>query len=402
MGGNLTPPTHKSNTTMKKILFLYSLWLLSFFTCIAQDEIPCYTIKHDTIPIIVYFQPGCNEKIYLADIAGIETIYGDKYISEKSYTYVKGQYPHLPVQWDMAAMNNEDYNTAQKNKIYITLNDSLDEKEFFVYKKLNDRNKILFKFEKIQTQNQLQSVVYTDNVAITDTAGNNVETTTQQKTECEHNYYLYIYLWLGILSLLIIVIILSIWRNENKSKDDFNKHIKELNERIEHRKKEIERLSKSSNNLPPLANAKTLTEEEIRKIIQEEYHKLTKQPVKTAPQIVSPVSNNANIGNQSPQKPPFETTDVDCDWDSNFFELKKNDNPIFRIYQKGDTYYYTILEHAQSAMVQMMNGTSNFIKIVSQVSGPSSKIEVVKEGMVFRNGNKFTVDPNNMLQVKIV
>lgn len=110
--------------------------------------------------------------------------------------------------------------------------------------------------------------------------------------------------------------------------------------------------------------------------------------------IANPVKNEELV---------TDTDNVKFHLEDNSFTLEQTDQKIFRIYSKGGEFYYTIVNDSAvreefSCMIQTFGGFLNYLS----TGGEATSIEVVNDGKLRKDGNKFYVDVNHKLVLKFV
>lgn len=101
----------------------------------------------------------------------------------------------------------------------------------------------------------------------------------------------------------------------------------------------------------------------------------------------------------------IDTDNVIFDMDSNSFSIGETDIKIFRIYSKGDEYFYSIIDN-QNIREEFLNMIGSYSSCVS-VKNPGFQnpkgFESYVDGKLIKIGdNKYSVDPNNKLELNLV
>ncbi len=137
----------------------------------------------------------------------------------------------------------------------------------------------------------------------------------------------------------------------------------------------------------------TMTKEEIQKFVVSQIQSLKEKPI--AP------PNPPGPG-QGPEVPPVLDTDkVKYHPDSNSFSIEEVDNPIFRIYSRGNDFFYTIVDDSATRQ-ELVGIISTYAGCVTlqTTEGEASRIEPVSPGRLYKDGNRYSVDTNNKLIVR--
>lgn len=149
----------------------------------------------------------------------------------------------------------------------------------------------------------------------------------------------------------------------------------------------------------------SMTDEDIKRFIVEQIKSLQTQfSPSTLQTTISDNSNMVTVINPVKKEEQFIDTDnVKFHLEDNSFTLEQSDQKIFRIYSKGGEFYYTIINDSAvreefSCMIQIFGGFLNYLS----TGGEAKRIEVVSDGKLRKDGNKFYVDTNNKLVVKFV
>lgn len=117
------------------------------------------------------------------------------------------------------------------------------------------------------------------------------------------------------------------------------------------------------------------------------------------------ISSDVKSMNQSNIVSSIDTDNVVFDMSSNTFSIGDTDIKIFRIYSEGDKYFYSIV-HDQKVREEFLNMITSFSSCV-YVTNPSfqnaKSLEPCEDGKLIKIGdNKYSVDPNNILKLKLV
>lgn len=149
----------------------------------------------------------------------------------------------------------------------------------------------------------------------------------------------------------------------------------------------------------------SMTDEDIKRFIVEQIKSLQTQfSPSTLQTTISDNSNMVTVINPVKKEEQFIDTDnVKFHLEDNSFTLEQSDQKIFRIYSKGGEFYYTIINDSAVreeliGMIQIFEGFLN----LQLTAGEATRIEVVNDGKLRKDGNKFYVDANNKLDVKYV
>lgn len=149
----------------------------------------------------------------------------------------------------------------------------------------------------------------------------------------------------------------------------------------------------------------SMTDEDIKRFIVEQ--------IKNSQTQFSPSTFQTAVAansNEDPTVNPVKKEELVTDTDNvkfhledNSFTLEQTDQKIFRIYSKEGEFYYTIVNDSAvreefSCMIQTFGGFLNYLS----TGGEATSIEVVNDGKLRKDGNRFYVDANNKLVVKFV
>lgn len=149
----------------------------------------------------------------------------------------------------------------------------------------------------------------------------------------------------------------------------------------------------------------SMTDEDIMRLIVEQIK--NSQTQYTPSTFQNPVAANSNedltVNPVKKEEMITDTDNVKFHLEDNSFTLEQTDQKIFRIYSKGGEFYYTIVNDSAvreefSCMIQTFEGFLNY----QSTGGEATSIEVVNDGKLRKDGNKFYVDANHKLLVKFV
>ncbi len=148
---------------------------------------------------------------------------------------------------------------------------------------------------------------------------------------------------------------------------------------------------------------KQLTEYDIECLIDETIsrHVSKQYPLHVSNDVLTDVkpTDRTNITSS------IDTDNVIFDMDSNSFSIGETDIKIFRIYSKGDEYFYSIIDN-QNIREEFLNMIGSYSSCVS-VKNPGFQnpkgFESYVDGKLIKIGdNKYLVDPNNKLELNLV
>lgn len=149
----------------------------------------------------------------------------------------------------------------------------------------------------------------------------------------------------------------------------------------------------------------SMTDEDIKRFIVEQIkNSQTQFSPSTFQTTVAANSNEDPTANPVKKKELVTDTDnVKFHLEDNSFTLEQTDQKIFRIYSKEGEFYYTIVNDSAvreefSCMIQTFGGFLNYLS----TGGEATSVEVVNDGKLRKDGNRFYVDANNKLVVKFV
>ena len=114
-------------------------------------------------------------------------------------------------------------------------------------------------------------------------------------------------------------------------------------------------------------------------------------------------NTNVMVDSQKEKEQTIDTDDVRYNPKDNSFSLDQNDQKIFRIYSRNGDFYYTLvndneIRHELIGMIQIFEGCITY----QTTNGEAKRVEPVNDGKLRRDGNKFYVDTNHKLTVKLV
>lgn len=191
------------------------------------------------------------------------------------------------------------------------------------------------------------------------------------------------------------------------------KALKKLSEECSDLKRDVDSLKNKNNiheDIHQITQQKdkgrnSMTDEDIKRFIVEQIkNSQTQFSPSTFQTAVAANSNEDPTGNPVKKEELVTDTDnVKFHLEDNSFTLEQTDQKIFRIYSKEGEFYYTIVNDSAvreefSCMIQTFGGFLNYLS----TSGEATSIEVVNDGKLRKNGNRFYVDANNKLVVKFV
>ena len=109
------------------------------------------------------------------------------------------------------------------------------------------------------------------------------------------------------------------------------------------------------------------------------------------------------VDSQKEKEQTIDTDDVRYNQQDNSFSLDQNDQKIFRIYSRNGDFYYTLVNDNEIrqeliGMIQIFEGCITY----QTTTGEDKRVEPVNDGKLRRDGNKFYVDTNHKLTVKLV
>lgn len=349
----------------------------------------CYEIdtSSDSDTIIIWVEEGCEitDTVPLANLLDVKKIYGDDYTQPNDIKQVQRRYNDTcgVLVWK----------SDGDHKVFVDIKISNANKPFKIFRDYRDHtgtNCII----KIKKKATVTSVAFDDSSSINQptTKPSNDEAEKHQEEKMDTPRWLII--WMSILSVVVLVWCIFVTRRLIPYKTYYdNLLIKEndLSTRIKSLEKQI------------------FTEEQVRQLIID----TQKQTDTAKDKEIKQTGTTTHVEKAKVQSPPakpkepkvelLDTTDVECNLENDFFSLKHNDKPMFRIYQKGDVFYYSLIEEIKKDMPSMLGGTEKFITVNRSTSSIPQGVEVVKEGIVINEGNGiFRVDSNNKLVINII
>lgn len=148
-----------------------------------------------------------------------------------------------------------------------------------------------------------------------------------------------------------------------------------------------------------------MTDEDIKRFIVEQIKNSQTQFSPSMVQTAVAANSNQDLTANPVKKEELvtDTDNVTFHLEDNSFTLEQTDQKIFRIYSKEGEFYYTIVNDSAvreefSCMIQTFGGFLNYLS----TGGEATSIEVVNDGKLRKDGNRFYVDANNKLVVKFV
>ena len=377
---------------MKRIFLFMLCCIVSNIILRATEANKCYEIdtSSDSDTIIIWVEEGCEitDTVPLAKLLGEGKIYGDDYKSndKTNIDYLKKNYYKT---------NNDLYvwGYGKGQKACVEINISNANKPFVIFKS-DKRTKIncIIKIKKKAADHSDATDNSSSIINQPTTKPSNDEAEKHQEEKMDTPKWLII--WMSILSVVVLVWCIFVSRRWMHCKTNYENlliKVDNLSRRIGVIEKQI------------------FTEEQVRQLITD----TQKQTDTEKGKEVKQTSTTTHVEKAKVQSPPakpkepkvelLDTTDVECNWDNDFFTLKHNDKPMFRIYQKGNVFYYTLVEEIKKDMPSMLVGTEKFITVNRSTSSIPQGVEVVKEGIVINEGNGiFRVDSNNKLVINII
>lgn len=208
--------------------------------------------------------------------------------------------------------------------------------------------------------------------------------------------------WLLLLGFILLLLFSYFLHKRNRSTIKKLKQEKtELHEKVKLLSNRMNKLDERKNIQPQeVKHPDTMTRDEIQTFVVSQIRSLL-------PQIVTPVSNSGTPI-QEPERKPVASSVLDTDQvkyhsDSNSFTIENVDNPVFRIYEKGNVFYYTIVDDimTRKELVGIIPSYAGCITYQT-IEGEASSIEPVNPGKLYKDGNRFVVDANNKLAIRFV
>lgn len=143
----------------------------------------------------------------------------------------------------------------------------------------------------------------------------------------------------------------------------------------------------------------TMTREEIQAFVVSQIKYAQSQIPTVSPAYVQP----KEPAKQQDVSSVLDTDKVKYHPDSNSFTIEDVDNPIFRIYSRGNDFFYTIVDDSatRQELVGIIPSYAGCITYQT-TEGEASRVEPVSSGKLYKDGNSFIVDANNKLVVKFV
>ena len=370
---------------MKRIF----LFILCYIASIAM--LHAYQIDNSSDTLIIWVEDGTEttDTIPLANLVGESSIYGDGYKATESNNirYLRSSSCYN----DTCNMYVWGYGDTPP-KACVKINISNANKPFVIIKS-DKRTKIncIIKIKK-KAADHSDATDNSSSINQPTTKPSNDEAENHQEEKMDTPRWLII--WMSILSVVVLVWCIFVTRRLILYKTYYdNLLIKEndLSTRIKSLEKQI------------------FTEEQVRQLIID----TQKQTDTAKDKEIKQTGTTTHVEKAKVQSPPakpkepkielLDTTDVECNLENDFFSLKHNDKPMFRIYQKGDVFYYSLIEEIKKDMPSMLGGTEKFITVNRSTSSIPQGVEVVKEGIVINEGNGiFRVDSNNKLVINII
>ena len=380
---------------MKRI-FLFILCCIASHTILHATEANiCYEVDTSSVPdtILIWIEEGCEmtDTIPLADLVGESTIYGDGYkaTESKNINYLKGSNLYN----DTCNMYVWGYGDKEP-KVCVKINISNANKPFVIIKL--DKNKKITRINciiKIKEKATNISDTTDDNSSVNQPTMPSKDEVEKHRGE-KMNTPRWLIIWMSILSAVTLILCIFVSLKVilyKKNHENLLIKVDNLSRRIGVIEKQI------------------FTEEQVRQLITDIQKQTDTEKGKEIKQISSTTNAEKARTQPLPTKPKepkvelLDTTDVECNWENDFLTIQHNEKPMFRIYQKGNIFYYTLIDEIKKDMPSMLGGTEQFISVNRSTSAIPRGVEIVKEGIVFNEGNGiFRVDPNNKLVINII
>ena len=226
---------------------------------------------------------------------------------------------------------------------------------------------------------------------------------------------LYLNIWLvEFVFLIILVFVLWLWITNRQIKKWVTNQIKQSKEENQYQ------LTKKINEIKNAIAAEISSQVDmhrhdisldyIKGYIDESFSKLSRMSVQEngyTSKIISDSNSLHQVANTQPITESISSIDTDnviYNIENNSFRIGETDIKIFRIYSKGNEYYYTILENTsiREEFASMIASYSSCVTIINPGNSSAKAIEPVKSGRLVKNGDTYFVDSNNKLELQLV
>ena len=191
-----------------------------------------------------------------------------------------------------------------------------------------------------------------------------------------------------------VILIRKALRRKSETMSSFKKQMESMESEIESLRTLIKESKTNSN---AKISSESLTRSEIEKIIED---KLSQKQL-AEPAVISVSTKDQN-------KKPILVENIDTSevvWNSEdlSFKIGIPDMQIFRIYSRGNHYFYTIVsdEETRKELVSMISSFSAFYTSESTLSN-ARRVEPLEDGKLIKEGDIYRVDPNNKMKVRFV
>ena len=363
--------------------------IISLLLCtyLSAENSHCYKIDRTSDTVTVYFDQDCKDTLWLYEIINdskVDLFFDGRNKSRKNEEEFRNVYTSSKCH-----VNLYEFSKRHEDKLRICLPlaklpPDFDEEELYIIKEPKDEEDstkwvryILKKNSGVGTEtNSLDKIEEQSTVAPNDdnTSKSEQGESKDEPKNASKGIILFLCCWMVLLTLLMIVLVIIVHKQKIES----------------------EKILVRVGQIP--------TQDEVNKWIKKAIGDMSQLPM-PSPRLQSvPTPKPQPVPTPKPQPVPMLDTDqVDCNWDSGYFTLQANDKPIFRIYQKGDTRYYTLVESIKSIMPSMLMSTEHFIVVNKRTPEVPKGVEIVKDGIVLRDSNgRLRVDSNNKLTINII
>ena len=398
-------------TTMKRVYIA----IIGMFACMcAFAGGKCYTIVTKGSEVVVVNVIGeCQDTLFLSELSS--DIYGDGYKRQsandsaflKNIGFLKGSRFYndkgnvfsFGIGRDCDKVGIELSVIHGDTTLYYFTNGSRNSHQ----KVRLEINKISDEGESMEEQEKQEDVVQPEEQNEELVQENQQEYTEQDAQSCQNDVVKKEHktnVWLICICVLFILVIALVGLYV-KSLIDINHLREQLGDSADNQRRISDNTSVLSSALNAL-KTKVPTESDIEKVVLTVLAKQrgANQPIGENKSVAS-----KDVTQQSMQEQIrlLDTDQVECNWNNDYFTLQSNEKPIFRIYQKENTYYYTLVEEIKSALPSMLSGTERFISVASMTNNIAKGVEVVRDGIVIAEGNgRFRVDPNSKLTINVI
>ena len=226
------------------------------------------------------------------------------------------------------------------------------------------------------------------------------------------------YLFYGILILVLICVLavaVSIKKQIKRAKEGIYERIGELSESIS----AIGAGSASPDTKKQVVSANkqpALTKDDIRRIVNSaldeklksftfarntDFERGNANPVHGSSS--SSVLSLNEAGNE-PSSSSFDTDDVIFHEDQKYFSIEETDTKIFRIYSKGNDYYYTIIDDddVRNEFLSVIDSYKSCVSLKNPEFCNPKSVKPCQDGKLNKYGDRYFIDESHKLELELV